>query len=583
MLLKNRRAFPRVTLLRGNAVRVDASIALVRTLIASTAFLAVHVNPGDQPLGALATLVVPGYATMAACILLVVAMLGRVPRGLPVLSHCADVCVMAALVAGSSAPDSPVFLVAVYTLLAAAYRWGFIATISTAAASGLLLGAQTLVTEYVQLGSVDAVQSRLAWNHLIVWTGYLAIASLLVGYLSEQGMQRRRVASTVDAMTEGSSAATSQILKALLRPALGAFKGTQALVVTHEPMLDRCLLWHVSYVNGSERVIVNSSPLDAARLAEYLGGQNHDTWHAKRRRGHGCDVRAIDCQGRRCSAAGIVIPQGVLSQGESHDVLSIPVEIKGRLTGRIFLQDPQVGFDRFTELRIAQRLAGDIGYAAHHAARMRRTRERAGTLERARIARELHDSVVQALCATELQMDVIRREVENAAPAQAAALSQIQQSVTRQVRSLRLLTRRMQRAWTDRPFPDDLAEIVRRFEKETGIAARLAAGTGPSASPRVRRELVRIVHEGLQNVRKHSGARHVSVSTKVVGDQWEVSIEDDGCGFPFSGRLSQSELDAVDQGPFVIKQRIRGLRGKMSVESTPGRGARVLFQVPMRS
>jgi two-component system sensor histidine kinase DegS len=94
------------------------------------------------------------------------------------------------------------------------------------------------------------------------------------------------------------------------------------------------------------------------------------------------------------------------------------------------------------------------------------------------------------------------------------------------------------------------------------------------------REFLRIVQEGLVNVRKHSRARHVLVRLASNPDQWSLTLEDDGKGFPFSGRLSQDELDQMGKGPTIIKERVRLIAGALTVESNPGSGTRLDIKVP---
>jgi signal transduction histidine kinase len=94
------------------------------------------------------------------------------------------------------------------------------------------------------------------------------------------------------------------------------------------------------------------------------------------------------------------------------------------------------------------------------------------------------------------------------------------------------------------------------------------------------RELVRIVQEGLVNVRKHSGARHALVRLESNESEWNLSLEDDGKGFPFSGRFSQIQLDEIGKGPMIIKERVRLIAGELTVESTPGQGTRLEVTVP---
>jgi two-component system, NarL family, sensor histidine kinase DegS len=92
--------------------------------------------------------------------------------------------------------------------------------------------------------------------------------------------------------------------------------------------------------------------------------------------------------------------------------------------------------------------------------------------------------------------------------------------------------------------------------------------------------LARIVQEALVNVRKHSGAKQVLVHLLQSSGQWELIIEDDGAGFPFSGRVSQSELDSAGRAPAIIRERVRLIQGELTIESKPGRGARVEISIP---
>ena len=97
---------------------------------------------------------------------------------------------------------------------------------------------------------------------------------------------------------------------------------------------------------------------------------------------------------------------------------------------------------------------------------------------------------------------------------------------------------------------------------------------------RTSHEIVRIVQEGLTNIRKHSGARHVMVRLASMGGSVRLVIEDDGRGFSFSGNRSQRELEVMCAGPVIIRERVRALRGELNVVSMPGKGARLHVKVP---
>jgi signal transduction histidine kinase len=128
-----------------------------------------------------------------------------------------------------------------------------------------------------------------------------------------------------------------------------------------------------------------------------------------------------------------------------------------------------------------------------------------------------------------------------------------------------------------------LRDTVERFQRETGIAAGFRAEVEELDMPQpVCRELARIVQEALVNVRKHSGAKQVLVRLGASNGRWTLVIEDDGHGFPFTGRLSHGGLDTLVRGPQVIMERVRLIEGELAIESIPDRGARLEITVPQK-
>jgi signal transduction histidine kinase len=82
------------------------------------------------------------------------------------------------------------------------------------------------------------------------------------------------------------------------------------------------------------------------------------------------------------------------------------------------------------------------------------------------------------------------------------------------------------------------------------------------------------------NVRKHSTAQQVLVRLSDNEERSQLTVEDNGRGFPFSGRLSQGDLEKSGKGPMVIRERVRLIEGELTVESNPGQGSRLEISVP---
>lgn len=224
------------------------------------------------------------------------------------------------------------------------------------------------------------------------------------------------------------------------------------------------------------------------------------------------------------------------------------------------------------------------GYLMEKEKQFRAETSQATAMDRALVARELHDGAIQSLIGVEVNVDVLRRQVPEDSPL-ARELARVQDLLRQEVVSLRELMQQM------RPLDigsehllDFLAESVARFRRETGIAASFATDLHEVPfSPRVCQELARITQEGLVNVRKHSGAANVVVRFGHESGSFQLVIDDDGHGFDFEGRLAQAELDAARKGPVIIKERVRSIGGELTVESTRGRGARLTIVLPEKN
>jgi signal transduction histidine kinase len=85
-------------------------------------------------------------------------------------------------------------------------------------------------------------------------------------------------------------------------------------------------------------------------------------------------------------------------------------------------------------------------------------------------------------------------------------------------------------------------------------------------------------------VRKHSGASHVVITLCEANEgQHKLLIADDGEGFGFRSRVTQTQLDASHRGPGVIKERVRLIGGELTIDSSPGHGARLEITIPDKS
>jgi signal transduction histidine kinase len=274
-------------------------------------------------------------------------------------------------------------------------------------------------------------------------------------------------------------------------------------------------------------------------------------------------------------------PEQLVAAHHSASVMCVAYDAGDEWHARLFVIGSGWRQAHVAGLRRLQRIVRQVGPSFYGMYLVRRVRARAGAMERARVARELHDGVIQAMLGIEMQLEVLRRSAA-AGPVSASALEHVRDQVHEEIVSLRELMQDLRPVdVTPGDLPDYLGSLVDRFGRDSGISALFVSELQEVDLPAgVCRELAMIVQEALVNIRKHSGATHVLVKLGHESGLWKLVIDEDGRGFAFEGRLSQAELDAGRRGPLVIKERVRAIGGELTIESSPGRGARLEIAVP---
>jgi len=196
-------------------------------------------------------------------------------------------------------------------------------------------------------------------------------------------------------------------------------------------------------------------------------------------------------------------------------------------------------------------------------------------VERRRIARELHDVVLQDLTYALQSMQVLRRMPEGLdrgkeTGRQVEALKRAVGGLRDAIYELRLESVR------ERPLVhavESIVELNRQIGDGCQVELVVDEGFPATISGPAGVEVVRVVQEALANVRRHSGARHAVVTLGVVNGEVLVEIEDDGSGF--------GSETPYGMGLTGMRERVLGLGGDLEVEGREGVGTRVFLRVEL--
>jgi len=572
--------------------RIERWLATARVFLAVSALAAIYMDPtqlGRAPVayGLLGLYLIHGV--------LVMTLLRRRKQSTPafrLLVHAADIIWPAFISIFAEGPRSPFFLFFFFVLAAAAYRWGLWETLGTAAADVVLLWIESFVLLHMWVrrgGGPWNVLSGLPINvtefepkRLFMLSVYLLVMGLLLGYLAQQQKRLRAEKAVVTGILAKVrvEAGLTGTLQQISREVASLCGAERLLVASQEIHSERIFLGELRDGDGasSDFVWLDSSPRDAKNYLEDFPGE---VYYAANE-GKSWSVIALDREGNQLPSPSTEPLARMKERQSFRSLISLSFVFGGEWRGRVLLFDPSWHGEIQEELRFLLDLFHQVGPAVYNVYLLHRLRRRAGAAERARFARELHDGAVQSLIAVEMQVDVLRRQAETTPAVVSGELGRIQGLLREEVLKLRELMQQMKSIDVDsRKFLSVVTDTVERFERETGISARFVTDIEKLEMPgKVCREMLRIVQEGLVNVRKHSQARHALVRLSSSPSQWSLTLEDDGKGFPFSGRLTQDELDRMSKGPMIIKERVRLIDGALTVESNPGLGTRLEVKVP---
>lgn len=213
---------------------------------------------------------------------------------------------------------------------------------------------------------------------------------------------------------------------------------------------------------------------------------------------------------------------------------------------------------------------------------LRRQLTHAQEEERRRIARELHDQMGQDLTALNLGL----KSLHEAAPAKLRKLIRpLQKLATQTARDLHRVALELRpSALDDLGLLKAVRNLAETWSAHCGIAVDVEFGrySPTGVSTEMKTTLYRIIQEALNNVAKHSGAKHASIVLQSAAGHIQAIVEDDGRGFDITKSKSRPIADhSGGLGLTGIQERLTGWGGSLNVESAPNQGTTLIVRIPI--
>jgi signal transduction histidine kinase len=196
--------------------------------------------------------------------------------------------------------------------------------------------------------------------------------------------------------------------------------------------------------------------------------------------------------------------------------------------------------------------------------------------ERTRWAMHIHDGLTQSVTSAILEVQTLRHRIETEPDDAVTALREVEAAIRDDLRQIREILFELQDGEhrVEPPIAGFVNELVERWK----LSARVSLeGDLDAVSAPIVESAHGIIAEALANVARHAGTTKVSIKVRASSSELRIEVEDRGCGIPIAA------VTDADQhfGLQMMRARAEETGGSIDIQSTPGRGTRVVASLPV--
>jgi signal transduction histidine kinase len=497
------------------------------------------------------------------------------PERLAFATQLADTLWFSLILVRTQGDHSPFFLFYVFSLITASFRWGFRGTLFVNTANvGMYLVVYLMTT-----------RSEFNFHAFMVRPVYLYVLACLIGYLAEHQKKSQRRLVWLAEMS-GSLQVRSRFTRMLddaMNRVREFFRAEQCILVMEEDENGKIAVRKAG--KGIRSGPYQLSGMSSDELEFLLAPRgnigyvvNPHKWVA---RVFGLkDVMSYDFETQRVVWDGFHPDLRLSNLFETESLLSVPIYLGGTFRGRLYLVNRRSENFSILELQFLRLIVSQVAPLLDNFRLLQNMQKLSVLEEKSRIARDLHDGLLQSLAGLDLRLAACRRVFQQASPELLMELEGLQRVVRDEHMQLRNYMKHLKTpSFGENEFADALRTHVRNFERDSGVKVQLTLpARGLKLSRSANREIYQIIQEALANVRKHSAASQVTIRIEQDDKMMQLHVIDNGRGF--SGE-SGGHTESLQKKPWSIAERTRALSGHLTVESRPGQGTTLTVLIPI--
>ena len=551
--------------------RTERTIVVIRLALAISSLFAAWLDPNEPgryviPIYTLHW-IYTGYAIALGLISWNRAGTGR----WPFVTHLGDIAVCSLFQFLSLGPSSsPFFTYFVFSLFCGALRWGWRGTLKTA---GLVITLFLIMGISMRL---TVGPEALDLYRFMIRVFYLAMVASLLMILGQHEARLRRNIVRLARWPSASGVDGHEGLARVFDHAaqiIGAGRLLVAWEGDDEPWV-HLATWSPAGMTFTRHGPSEFNPLVPAELADAVALCT--TANAER------NCVYLDRTGAPVEWKGLPVHPALARRLDGVGLLSAPIASE-RLTGRVFFTDLTAPTAEL--MTMAGVVAREIGTSLEQVSLAERLQDIAVSEQRLRVARDLHDGVLQSLTGIRLELqDVAAALGTDSADSQRYRLLAIERTLAIEQRELRMFIDSLKpraEASVDNSLLLTLDALKERVALEWKVPLTIRVGPRVAAIPHAFEQAIPpMVHEAVVNALKHGDPSRVRVDLDVEKGALRIIVADDGHGFPFRGRYDHAALAEARLGPASLRDRAASLGGTLTIDSQVS-GSRVEIALPL--
>ena len=553
-------------------------VAATRLILAISAFLILDYSPETDVNTDTTRLILVLYLAYGSTLYIIAARRSRVQRSIPAWSYWADILWYTSIVALSGGLNSIFFFGCLFAILVASFEWGFRAGLEATGVSALLFIMVSLATG---LGGAN-----VEWNRPVVRLVYLLVLGYLMAHWGGIKIKLFRQFSLLKEITTVSPPrqGVDHLIDATLERLREFYDADAGLLVVAGPDTSEYRLYRVKRSRSATPAHAEPIPSEMLQVLLTLPPEyavvSSEGFRILRRLDYAYDLTKLE------PVAGTGHANKTLAALlDAKSFITVPLRHQNQAFGRLYLTAQRRRAFEISDVDFFNQITDHLAPIINSIRLVDRLAAEAAEEERQRIARDIHDTIIQPYIGLQMGLSGIRRKLAGARFDTSDDIEQVQGVISEAAADTERLIemtsdgisdlRGYVHGLRDGATEDSLMPAVRRFASKfsqaTNILVQVRADTDIHLDDRLATETFQMIVEGLSNIRRHTQSARAFIGLERSDSRLTLRIENDGTRGSVPPPFT----------PRSIAERAQSLGGRAYVETFGDMGTSVIVEVPV--